>query len=340
MKFFDSFYKNKVFLNSVAGVLFFVLGFTSHYLINRYFPKETSQPLRPGVYGKLTDPLIGIIIPEEVGKEKYHLLLSHLGKYISESKRENKVQDVSVYFRSLKKGEWIAINQDEKFSPASMLKVMVLMAYLKIAEIAPQTLDHKILYDGTFNKNANLNYQPSSSLKSGKFYTVSELLGRMVQYSDNNAVHLLFKEDTINISSLQFLFAYLGLVVPDFYNDSDTISTKEYSRFYRVLYGATYLNQAMSERALDMLTKTNFNDGIVAGIPADIQVAHKFGERSLILPSADTVIKELHDCGIIYYPKNPYFLCVMTRGVDFNILSSFIKEVSAIVYKEVKKFPI
>jgi hypothetical protein len=46
-------------------------------------------------------------------------------------------------------------------------------------------------------------------------------------------------------------------------------------------------------------------------------------------------LNQLHDCGIIYYPGNPYLLCVMTRGTDWSALEKTIQTISAMTYKEV-----
>ena len=80
-----------------------------------------------------------------------------------------------------------------------------------------------------------------------------------------------------------------------------------------------------SEKALDILSKTTFNDGLVAGVDKGITVSHKFGEY------VGQQI-ELHDCGIIYYPENPYFLCIMTRGDNLDNLKDVIKNISGQIY--------
>jgi hypothetical protein len=36
----------------------------------------------------------------------------------------------------------------------------------------------------------------------------------------------------------------------------------------------------------------------------------------------------------VYYPQNPYLLCIMTEGDDFNALSEVIGIVSKAVYEE------
>ena len=48
-------------------------------------------------------------------------------------------------------------------------------------------------------------------------------------------------------------------------------------------------------------------------------------------------IKQLHDCGIVYYPKHPYLLCVMTRGDSFEYLDDTIRDISHLVYQEVNE---
>jgi hypothetical protein len=70
-------------------------------------------------------------------------------------------------------------------------------------------------------------------------------------------------------------------------------------------------------------------------------VSHKFGVRNILAdgakPTDEPTARELHDCGIIYYPNNPYFLCVMTRGKDFPTLEGVIKDISKIAWDEVSK---
>jgi hypothetical protein len=62
-----------------------------------------------------------------------------------------------------------------------------------------------------------------------------------------------------------------------------------------------------------------------------VPVAHKFAERS----DPQTGEKQLHDCGIVYYPRHPYLLCVMTKGPGFEGLAGVVARVSRMVYSEV-----
>lgn len=87
----------------------------------------------------------------------------------------------------------------------------------------------------------------------------------------------------------------------------------------------------MSEKALELLSRSSFNKGFVAGLPKGVVVAHKFGERGGLKNN----LKQFHECGIIYFPENPYLLCVMTLGENEDNLIDLIKTVSSKVYQEV-----
>ena len=82
---------------------------------------------------------------------------------------------------------------------------------------------------------------------------------------------------------------------------------------------------------MEILSKSEFSTGLVAGVPAGIKIAHKFGEKS---DAADGTV-QLHDCGIVYYPNHPYLLYVMSKGLNFESLSDDIAGVSRIIYSEI-----
>jgi len=109
------------------------------------------------------------------------------------------------------------------------------------------------------------------------------------------------------------------------------MSPEIYSRLFRALYNATYLPDIESEQAFELLSQTDFNGGLVQGISASMTVAHKFGEHTEV-ENGKTIDRELHDCGIVYYPNQPYFLCVMTRGQDFPTLEKIIGNISKSVF--------
>ena len=146
------------------------------------------------------------------------------------------------------------------------------------------------------------------------------------------------KQSSLLLSNIDLRLVYnvysdLKIPIPDFTEPECEISGKDYATFFRVLYSCTYLNEDLSAKAIGLLSKTEFKDGIVAGVPDNITVAHKFAERKYGGDDYSLKGSQFHDCGIVYYPKSPYLICVMTRGRDFNILERIIKEISKIVYE-------
>lgn len=233
---------------------------------------------------------------------------------------------LSVYFLDLNEGYWVGQNENERFTPASLMKVPVLIAYLKKAQDDPDLLTKKLVYRDDVNApKATYSYQPTKRLVAGREYSIEEILEHMIVYSDNNAVQLLLSQ----IDSSYYEDVYDDLMISSYYSGEteNYMTVREYSAFFRVLYNASYLNRKMSEKALDILSRSDFSLGLTAGLPRNQVVAHKYGERE----TGD--YKQLHDCGIIYRKDSPYLLCVMTRGNDYKKLEELIREVSSKVWQ-------
>jgi hypothetical protein len=134
--------------------------------------------------------------------------------------------------------------------------------------------------------------------------------------------------------ALDEIYSDFGLQGP---SDSGSyeISAKDYSLFFRILYNSTYLDRDYSEKALSLLSQTTFKDGLTAGLPKDTVVAHKFGEHVVTDSQGNETGVELHDCGLIY-GKPQFLLCVMTRGENSDNLKTVIKDITSLVYNEIK----
>jgi len=239
---------------------------------------------------------------------------------------QDKVSEVSIYFRDLNSGDWIGVSDDVKFSPASLMKVPILITYLKLAESDKDLLDRKLQVTMKRDEALYQNIIPDQEVETGKKYTIWELLEYMIIYSDNLAVNTLL--ENIDTNQLDRVYTELGIYVPTQDIIENFISVHDYASFFRVLFNSSYLTREMSEKALELLSRTKFNQGIVAGLPSYITVAHKFGERRL----PDSL--QLHDCGIIYRTNSPYLLCIMTRGSDFRQMASVIENLSRLSFEK------
>ena len=295
-------------------------------------PASAAAPIREpeGKY-RFIDPLIGFRVGDKNEFGEYKVLENNLRSQIALLVKQKKIHSASVYFRDLRSGHWTGVNEQELYSPASLYKVALMMAILKKSESEASFLDEMIMFKKSLDPEKP-DYQP---LEIGKNYSVRELLTRLVTLSDNDAKDML--RDRVGIESVSSVFTDLRLAEPALQEIGDSMSAQTYSRFFRTLYNATYLSRNLSEYALDLLSRVDFKSGIINGLPSEartLTVAHKFGYR--ILPDPlDGVTKELHDCGIVYIPKRPYFICVMTKGWEPTDLYETIQMFSRTVYEEV-----
>ncbi|MBX4204972.1 MAG: class A beta-lactamase-related serine hydrolase [Candidatus Doudnabacteria bacterium] len=276
------------------------------------------------------NPLLAYDLPESQDLGEYSELHKKLTDLVEDEKSSGKADDISVYFRG-NQGRWLGVNENERYYPASLLKVVVMMAYYDQAQSDPSILGRAIIYSPQIQSQVvDSEFNTPSSLKLNISYKVDDLIRYMIVDSDNGATYTLL--DSLNDNKLDQIYSDFGLQGPND-NSAYEISTRNYSLFFRILYNATYLNREFSEKALSLLSQTKFKDGLLAGLPSGTAVAHKFGEHVLNDDKGNQIGVELHDCGLVYGRQN-YLLCVMTRGKNVDELKNVIKDISALVYNE------
>lgn len=256
---------------------------------------------------------------------------------IDDLKEQSGLSHISLYYRDLNNGQWIGIEEKEEFYPASLLKVPTMMAFLKSIESEIEVLNERKVIDIKDDIKVEQNVSFLATVIVGEEYSYLEILDSMITKSDNIAAQtILNNTDTKEIKNV---FSSVGAPFVDTKTEP-IIRVKDYAGFFRVLYNASYLNREMSELALEILSISEYKKGLVAGVPPTITVAHKFGERSIVAENngnQEVEQVQLHDCGIIYYPKKPYILCIMTLGKDFKVQEVAIQELSKFVYDQISK---
>lgn len=328
--------KDKALLGLGALVTGLILGYL---IFHNNAPTAIRSVREVSADYKFIEPLLFTQTPEASAFPKYRPLKNSLERYIAKTVTESTASDVSIYFRNLTTSQWIGINHTEQFSPASMLKVVTLIATLREAQTNPGILKSTAFIrgeDGKLPENIQKYYPPEDPVVVGQTYTVDELLQSLIVDSDNIANNALY--EIIGAENVDK--TYRDLELPTLESGADNYTPQQYSHLFRTIYNGTYLSKDLSEKVLELLSKTKFDKGLVAGVPEGTTVSHKFGVRNILetgsKPTDEPSARELHDCGIIYYPDNPYFLCVMTRGQDFPDLEGVIRDISKITWDEIK----
>lgn len=269
-----------------------------------------------------------------IEKYEYIQVKQNILAYLEKEKEENKLTRFSVYFRDLDNGPTFGINEKDGFVPASLLKLPLMIAYYRSKDEGKDLMKDKLKFDWEVAPvGEQYNFKPKMQAETGVQYTAEELISYMIKYSDNASYLVLLQHLRNSYPDSDYLldtFKDIGIIDPgSVYEES--INTKSYASLFRALYNASYLSKKSSEESLETLLGVDFKDGLNMGIPRNIKIAHKFGERGS-LPDNQ---KELHDCGIVYFPQNPYLLCVMVEGADYTNMSAAIGHVSKLVYDEV-----
>jgi len=278
----------------------------------------------------LISPLVSVGLPNAPGFPELSRVKGDVTRIIARAEADGTASDVGVYFRLPSNVHWFGINENDMFDPGSLIKVPVMITYFKEAEANPAILDQTFTYKP--GATDPVPHPLPAQLPAGT-YSASRLIEAMIRDSDNEAKDLLL--DHANQSDLQDVFDEMSI---NFLKDpSGQISPKQYIVFFNRLYNATFLDRERSNDALKLLTETTFTDGLVAGLPAGTTAAHKYGERGIYEDNVAVGV-QLHDCGIIYAPGEPYYLCVMTKGKDVGALADLIKNISAAVWADRASF--
>lgn len=307
----------------IAGYFLFPLG-------QKMFDKQESNSKQVRQVGehRFINPLLECEVAEgllDAHKENFR---DDLVQYIDTLKRQRNISDVAVYFRDLNNGPTFGVDDQKEFFPASLLKVPVMMAYYHLAEQNPSILRTEIPHMADKDFGITPTIVPRERIEIGQVYTVEELIRRMIVFSDNQALVLL--TERLPLSEMQSLFSMLGVGDDVLIDGNSKLTVKEYAGFFRILFNSSYLSRASSEKALTLLSTTDYYDALPAGVPEEVIVSHKFGEAG-----TGTHERQLHDCGIVYFPDHPYLTCIMTRGENVETLKTTIRDISKFIYEKI-----
>ncbi len=261
----------------LIGIALLVIGIFIGHFTSSGWPTLSQGELRSadGKVYKYISPLLACNDSDSPTQGEVHAIEEEIRAYVELQTKNGTVSDVGVYYRDLSNGPWFGVHQGGDFSPGSLLKVPLLMSLFKEEENHPGFLAQNIAYvDGS--STATQNVPVANPVSAGHDYSIEELAQHMIGASDNNAALLLYQ--VLGYDKVAESYKELGLGAPSVSEDY-IISVRGYATFFRILFNATYLSPQLSERALGLLTESYFKDGLVAGVPSGVVVAHKFGER-------------------------------------------------------------
>lgn len=283
--------------------------------------------------GRLTSPFLECVGQINADRGLVRVRTAVL-RYIRQAQQRDPSLRVSVYARDLNNGPWIGIDeQAAEYTPASLWKVPLMLYILTLSEGDPDLLDREILFPGPEHmkrEDTVVGAPGEVRMQPGRRYAVRELLFRMIANSDNHAEELLLTG--IGKADVDRLL-YAINASDSYVSGEPMINARTYASLFRVLYNATLVSRPRSEFALGLLTRSYFRNGLRRHIPEDVEVASKFG--LYVRPGSGARETQLHECGIVYHPRSPYILCVLTKSASASPdrLSDVLATVSRLVWE-------
>lgn len=224
---------------------------------------------------------------------------------------------VGLVIRHLETGEQFAWRSDAVQPTASLIKLPVMVTAYRLADADKLDLKKMVQLKDT-------DKVPGSGVLTGHFseglsLSIRDAIRLMIRYSDNTATNLVAGE--MGLSATTDMMTTLGFPqtrLHAFVYRADTSIAKERSRLFglgsttaketvdllEMLHKGTAASAESCKAMLDHLKSCDDKSMIVSQLPKGTQVAHKSG----------AVNASRCNAGIVYGPKGPFAICVLTTG--------------------------
>ena len=253
--------------------------------------------------------------------------------------------EVGIDIRSQNHGFRVALSPTLQMHAASTMKVPVMIELFRQADAGTLSLDDEILVTDTFRSivdgspyalSAADDSDPSLYAALGQRRSLRALCESMIVVSSNLATNLLIEH--VGVANVRATVARLGAPGMDVHRGvedtkafeagrNNTTTARALGTLLLAIANGTAASPAATEAMLAILKRQQFNEGIPAGVPAGVAVAHKTGQITRIH----------HDAGIVYGPT-PYVIVVLVRGIDDETVSgTLIADISRLTWDAVSE---
>jgi beta-lactamase class A len=225
----------------------------------------------------------------------------------------------------------IDIASDMQVPAASIIKVPIMAAVFSAQEEGKLSLSDKIKLR---QKDKTGGSGTLKTQRSGKEYSIKELIGLMNTISDNTATNIL-----INLLGFDYLNAWfrdnglkgttLSRLMMDMASRDKGIenytTAEDMTLIFDKMYKGRLISNDVSSECLNILKNQKTRNRIPAKLPKGTVVAHKTGLEKGIC----------HDAGIVFTQNGDFLICVLTRHEHSNSYKSrqLISNIAYTVYR-------
>jgi beta-lactamase class A len=236
----------------------------------------------------------------------------------------------AVEVLDLSSGYRVGYNAGASMPAASTIKVPVMVEVFRQLELGRFDLARRITLLGSDKDygSGDLCDEPA-----GGTYSVSDLLARMIDVSDNTATNMLIR--LVGRSSINATMLNLGLehtrLTTDVRTDSYAVrqalrtSPDDMVRLLSLMAKRQLVDDWSSNEMISILEEDQINTLLPAALPDDVPIAHKTG----------SFFDTLNDVGIVYADDAPYVIAVMTTHLpSLSLGRTFIRSLSRLTFDQ------
>jgi beta-lactamase class A len=249
--------------------------------------------------------------------------------------------DVGIAFETLDGRLSWSSRGDDVFHAASTMKIPVMIELFHQVREGKVKLSDALLIKNEFHSLVDgsvFTLKPQDDSETdlykavGQTRTLDQLCDLMVTVSSNFATNLLIQK--LGIENIRATVASLhagGMDIKRGVEDqkafdkglNNTTTARGLATLLVAIADGKAVDAESSAKMVEILERQKFNEGIPAGVPQGVRVAHKTGE----------ITKIHHDAGIVY-AERPFVVVVLVRGMeDFKQSSALIADVTRELYQ-------
>jgi len=248
--------------------------------------------------------------------------------------------EVAIALRTLDGKTELLYHADDPFHAASTMKLPVMIELFHQVREGKLSLDdlltihnefRSIVDDSPYKLNPADDSESDLYKAEGQTRTLRQLCELMITVSSNLATNLLIEKLAVeNVRATVHAYGADGVNVLRGVEDGKAfekgMNNTTTARGLEVLLSAIAEGKAVdadaSRQMVEILEQQKFNEGIPAGVPPGIRVAHKTGE-----------ITKIHHDAAIVYAQRPYVLVVLVHGIaDEKVSAQMIADISRTLY--------
>lgn len=226
----------------------------------------------------------------------------------------------SFVVKNLQTNRGASFNPNQSYYPASLFKLFVMFEVFHQEALGVLKPDVHLVMTPYYD---DFGLTPRQTTLC-QHLTVDTALDAMMSVSDNAAAVLL--QDVVGSPNVNDSMAALGLTATKLISEDLETSAGDLALLLEGIARRQAVSPAASDAMIRLMSSEQFDNGLRAGVPDNVMVAHKTGNYDGFT----------NDAGLVFAPNGTYLVVVLSEADDAQFVT---KELSRTVYDYFTKGP-